>query len=65
VLHTLEESPEHRDYLGPALLNLATSVQTKRLGAAPLAGLLYRVRDVYRAAGALICLSRWLHRVPA
>jgi hypothetical protein len=27
-------------------------------------GLLYRVRDVYRAAGALICLSRWLHRVP-
>jgi DDE superfamily endonuclease len=28
-------------------------------------GLLYRVRDVYRAAGALICLGRWLHRVPA
>jgi DDE superfamily endonuclease len=27
-------------------------------------GLLYRVRDVYRAAGALICLCRWLHRVP-
>jgi hypothetical protein len=27
-------------------------------------GLLYRVRDVFRAAGALICLSRWLHRVP-
>ena len=27
-------------------------------------GLLYRVRDVYRAAGALICLRRWLHRVP-
>jgi hypothetical protein len=26
-------------------------------------GLLYRVQDVYRAAGALICLSRWLHRV--
>jgi hypothetical protein len=26
-------------------------------------GLLYRVRDVYRAAGALICLGRWLHRV--
>src|SRR4029453_2694505 len=24
-------------------------------------GLLYRVRDVYRAAGALICLGRWLH----
>ena len=23
-------------------------------------GLLYRLRDVYRAAGALICLSRWL-----
>ena len=26
-------------------------------------GLLYRVRDVFRAAGALICLGRWLHRV--
>jgi hypothetical protein len=28
-------------------------------------GLLYRVREVYRAAGALVCLARWLHRVPA
>jgi DDE superfamily endonuclease len=27
-------------------------------------GLLYRVRDVFRAAGALICLGRWRHRVP-
>jgi len=27
-------------------------------------GLLYRVRDVFRAAGALICLGRWLHRAP-
>ena len=27
-------------------------------------GLLYRIRDVYRAAGALICLGRWLHRIP-
>jgi hypothetical protein len=27
-------------------------------------GLLYRVRDVFRAAGVLICLCRWLHRVP-
>jgi DDE superfamily endonuclease len=27
-------------------------------------GLLYRVRDVFRATGALICLRRWLHRVP-
>jgi hypothetical protein len=26
-------------------------------------GLLHRVRDIYRAAGALICLGRWLHRV--
>ncbi|HEX8930677.1 MAG TPA: transposase family protein [Actinomycetota bacterium] len=26
-------------------------------------GLLSRVRDVYRAAGALVCLGRWLHRV--
>ena len=28
-------------------------------------GLLYRVRGVFRAAGVLICLGRWLHRVPA
>jgi hypothetical protein len=28
-------------------------------------GLLYRVRNVYRAAGALVCLGRWLHRVLA
>jgi hypothetical protein len=27
-------------------------------------GLLYRVRDVFRAAGALICLRRWFHRIP-
>jgi DDE superfamily endonuclease len=27
-------------------------------------GLLYRVRDVFRAAGALVRLGRWLHRVP-
>jgi hypothetical protein len=27
-------------------------------------GLLCRVRDVYRAAGALVCLRRWLHRIP-
>jgi hypothetical protein len=27
-------------------------------------GLLYRVRDVFRAAGALVCLGRWLQRVP-
>jgi hypothetical protein len=27
-------------------------------------GLLYRVRGVFRAAGALICLGRWLHRIP-
>jgi hypothetical protein len=27
-------------------------------------GLLCRIRDVYRAAGALVCLGRWLHRVP-
>jgi hypothetical protein len=26
-------------------------------------GLLYRLRNLYRAAGALICLGRWLHRV--
>ena len=28
-------------------------------------GLLYRLRDVFRAAGALVCLGRWLHRGPA
>jgi hypothetical protein len=28
-------------------------------------GLLHRARDVFRAAGALVCLGRWLHRVPA
>jgi hypothetical protein len=27
-------------------------------------GLLYRVREVFRAAAALVCLGRWLHRVP-
>jgi DDE superfamily endonuclease len=27
-------------------------------------GLLYRARDVYRAAGVLVCLGRWLHRIP-
>jgi hypothetical protein len=27
-------------------------------------GLLHRVRDVFRAAGALVCLGRWLHRIP-
>jgi len=27
-------------------------------------GLLYRVREVFRATGALVCLGRWLHRVP-
>lgn len=27
-------------------------------------GLLHRARDVFRAAGALVCLGRWLHRVP-
>jgi hypothetical protein len=27
-------------------------------------GLLYRVRHVFRAAGALVCLGRWLQRVP-
>jgi DDE superfamily endonuclease len=37
----------------------------ERLVAAALAGLLSRVRDVFRATGALICLGHWLHRVPA
>ena len=28
-------------------------------------GPLYRLRDVYRAAAALICPGRWIHRVTA
>jgi hypothetical protein len=28
-------------------------------------GLLYRARDVFRAAAALISLGRWRHRLPA
>jgi hypothetical protein len=28
-------------------------------------GLLFRVRDVFRAAAALVSLGRWLHRLPA
>ena len=27
-------------------------------------GLLYRLRDIYRAVGVLVCLGRWLHRDP-
>jgi hypothetical protein len=27
-------------------------------------GLLYRVRDIFRAAGALVCVGRWFHRIP-
>jgi hypothetical protein len=27
-------------------------------------GLLYRIREVFWVAGALVCLGRWLHRVP-
>jgi hypothetical protein len=27
-------------------------------------GLLYRLREVFRAAGALVCLGRWRDRVP-
>jgi len=36
----------------------------QRLGAAPLARAAVPARDVFRAAGALVCLGRWLHRVP-
>lgn len=36
----------------------------QRVDAAGWRGLLYRVRDVYRAAAALICLGRWIHRIP-
>ena len=27
-------------------------------------GPLYRLRDVFHATGALVCLGRWFHRVP-
>jgi DDE superfamily endonuclease len=27
-------------------------------------GLLYQVQDTFHAAGVLVCLGRWLHRVP-
>jgi hypothetical protein len=27
-------------------------------------GRFYRLRDIFRAAAALVCLGRWLHRVP-
>jgi hypothetical protein len=34
------------------------------LGRCATGGLLYRVREVFRAAGALVCFGRWLDRVP-
>jgi hypothetical protein len=40
----------------------ATSPMPGRCAAG--AGLLYRVRDVFRAAGALVCPGRWLQRIP-
>jgi hypothetical protein len=42
-----------------AIAHLANAGALRRLR-----GLLYRLRDIYRAAGALVCLGRWLHRVP-
>ena len=42
-----------------AIGHLANAWALRRWG-----GLLYRVRDVFRAAGALVCLGRWLDRVP-
>ena len=36
----------------------------QRLDAAALAWPAVPVRDVYRAAAALICLGRWIHRIP-
>jgi hypothetical protein len=42
-----------------AIAHLANAGALRRLR-----GLLYRLRDIYRAAGALVCLGRWPHRVP-
>ena len=44
-------------FLGLAVLTAAWTLRRWR-------GLLYRVQDVYRAAAALICLGRWIHRIP-
>jgi hypothetical protein len=43
----------------------AISISCERLGLRRWRGLLYRVRDILRAAGTLLCLGRWLHQVPA
>ncbi|HEY2957950.1 MAG TPA: hypothetical protein VGM21_07035 [Actinomycetota bacterium] len=45
---------------GQAIAHLGTAWALRRWR-----GLLDRARDVYRAAAALVCLGRWLHRVPA
>jgi DDE superfamily endonuclease len=49
-----------RPLVEQAIGHLATAWSLRRWR-----GLLYRVREVSRAAGALVCLGRWLHRVPA
>jgi hypothetical protein len=53
-------------WLVSRLAHLLPSRPPGQGGTPPLCwrGLLYRVRDVFRAAGALICLGRWLYRVP-
>jgi hypothetical protein len=42
-----------------SIAHLAKAWALRRWG-----GLLYRRRDVYRAADALICLGRWFQRIP-
>ena len=49
---------------GCALVKQAIAHLANALALRRWCGLLHRVRDVFRAAGALICLRRWLHRVP-
>ena len=48
-----------RALVGQSIAHLANAWSLRRWR-----GLLYRVRDLDRAAGALLCLGRWLHRVP-
>jgi hypothetical protein len=63
----LSDGQRHYNRLQAGLRALVEQVIAHLAGAWALRrwrGLLYRVRDVFRAAGVLVCLGRWLHRVP-
>jgi hypothetical protein len=67
--HQDQRTPAERDHnhlqaglrapVEQAIGHLANAWTLRRLR-----GPLYWVRDVYRAAAALICLGRWIHRIP-